>query len=252
MAHAPEEARSVWSLIVTFFGDCIVPRSAAVAASTLREVMDACGVEQGAVRTALSRLAADGWIERERRGRSAFYRLSNDRRSQFAQAGQLIYAASVPTRRALAIVPPPNGVALPGDRDVNGVRITLHDPPRGSVVLDEPANGWPDWLGDHWPIDPTRVGKPETEWSTDPLSALAQRILLIHDWRRLILKMHDRVLLDPAPLSRAQERVAGAYAILWPRSEAWLSSNGRSPGGPLPPARYDWRFGYTLQELLER
>ena len=44
-----------WSLIVTVFGDAILPRGGSVAAGTLGEIMEAMGVEAGAMRTAISR-----------------------------------------------------------------------------------------------------------------------------------------------------------------------------------------------------
>ena len=66
----------VWSVIITFFGDAIVPRGGSVSAKTVQSLLGRMGIEAGAVRTAFSRLTSDGWVVREKIGRSSFFRLS--------------------------------------------------------------------------------------------------------------------------------------------------------------------------------
>ena len=83
-----------WSLIVTFFGDAILPRGGLISAISLGQVMEVIGVEPGAVRTAVSRLASDGWIERERNGRASFYRMAEFREVAFKEAAKRIYGAT--------------------------------------------------------------------------------------------------------------------------------------------------------------
>lgn len=56
--HARGRPR-VWSLVITVFGDAIVPRGGRVALATLQEVMERLRVEPGALRTAMSRLAGE-------------------------------------------------------------------------------------------------------------------------------------------------------------------------------------------------
>ena len=63
------------SIIITVFGDAIVPRGGSVWLGTLLEFFQALDIDGGVVRTAMSRLAADGWFEREKVGRNSFYRL---------------------------------------------------------------------------------------------------------------------------------------------------------------------------------
>lgn len=65
-----------WSLIVTVFGDAVAPRGGSLWLGTLNEIMGAFGIGEGVVRTAMSRLAADGWVERDRTGRNSYYRLT--------------------------------------------------------------------------------------------------------------------------------------------------------------------------------
>lgn len=80
-----------WSLIVTVFGDAIAPRGGEVWLGTLTAIMQKLGCEDGVVRTALSRLASDGWVERERVGRSSFYRLTPQASRRSAVAAERIY-----------------------------------------------------------------------------------------------------------------------------------------------------------------
>ena len=63
----------VWSVIITLFGDAILPRGGAVSSQTVQAIMQRLGIESGAVRTAFSRLAKDGWVQREKQGRCLLY-----------------------------------------------------------------------------------------------------------------------------------------------------------------------------------
>jgi phenylacetic acid degradation operon negative regulatory protein len=81
-----------------------------------------------------------------------------------------------------------------------------------------------------------------------PEDAMALRCLMIHEWRRLAL----RVLAIPADLVQANDPepetralIASIYARLLAPSEAWLDANATTPSGPLPPpdARLGKRFG---------
>ncbi len=55
---------------------------------TLLEFFAAIDIDSGVVRTAMSRLAADGWLEREKVGRNSFYRLANKGRQTFRSRHQ--------------------------------------------------------------------------------------------------------------------------------------------------------------------
>ena len=81
------------SLIVTIYGDAIVPRGGSLWLGSLLDMMAGFGVEPGLVRTAVSRLVADGWFERTRIGRNSYYRLSANGAAEFATATARIYRA---------------------------------------------------------------------------------------------------------------------------------------------------------------
>src|SRR5438552_5155961 len=85
--HLKREPSRTGSIAITLFGDAIVPRGGSVWLGTLLEFFQTLQIDSGVVRTAMSRLAADGWLERDKIGRNSFYRL--------AQKGRLTFDAAV-------------------------------------------------------------------------------------------------------------------------------------------------------------
>ena len=61
------------SLIVTLFGDAIMPRGGAVALGSLIALAAPFGLNERLVRTATVRLAKDGWLEGRRAGKLSEY-----------------------------------------------------------------------------------------------------------------------------------------------------------------------------------
>jgi phenylacetic acid degradation operon negative regulatory protein len=80
------------SLIVTLFGDSLMPRGGAVALGSLIELAAPFGLNERLVRTAAARLAKDGWLEGRRAGKLSEYHLSHDGRERFAEATKRIYS----------------------------------------------------------------------------------------------------------------------------------------------------------------
>ena len=128
-----EEGRPrVWSLVVTVFGDAVAPRGGRIATAQLAELMERIGVGQGALRTALSRLVAEGTLERDRRGRASFHRLSAAAAREVEAASRVIYAP--PTDAGdwtLGMGPAPRrALAL-----ANGAWLAREPPPEGAVAV---------------------------------------------------------------------------------------------------------------------
>ena len=97
------------SLIVTLFGDSIMPRGGAVALGSLIALAAPFGLNERLVRTAAARLAKDGWLEGRRIGKLSEYRLSHDGRERFAEATRRIYSPPDTVwsgRWTLAVLPP--------------------------------------------------------------------------------------------------------------------------------------------------
>lgn len=84
------------SLVVSVFGDAVVPHGGVVWLGTLIRWLAPLGINERAVRTAVHRLAADGWFEARSAGRRADYTLTEVSRMRFADAERRIYAAAAP------------------------------------------------------------------------------------------------------------------------------------------------------------
>src|SRR2546427_12158807 len=87
------------SIVITVFGDAIVPRGGSVWLGTLLEFFKALDIDSGVVRTAMSRLAADGRLGRNKGGRNSFFWLGKSGRETLEAPPQKIYDPP-PTRRA--------------------------------------------------------------------------------------------------------------------------------------------------------
>jgi phenylacetic acid degradation operon negative regulatory protein len=88
LAADPPRARS---LIVTVWGDAIAPHGGTLWLRELIGLMAALGVAERSVRTSVYRLAADGWLRGEARGRESRYRLTATGARAFAEAYRRIY-----------------------------------------------------------------------------------------------------------------------------------------------------------------
>jgi phenylacetic acid degradation operon negative regulatory protein len=96
-------------LIVTVFGDAIVPRGGAISLGSLITLMAPFGLNERLVRTASTRLANDHWLESSRIGKLSEYHLSESGRKRFTDATARIY--NLPDiawsgRWTLVVIPP--------------------------------------------------------------------------------------------------------------------------------------------------
>jgi phenylacetic acid degradation operon negative regulatory protein len=256
------------SLVITVFGDAIVPRGGSVWLGTLLAFFETLDIDSGVVRTAMSRLAADGWLERTKVGRNSFYRLTKKGRQTFDTATAHIYNPQSPEwtgRLELLLIG--NG----GDRDA--ARETLKAAgfgsplpgvwvaPSGVVVPEEAAgairlevsaedDSGRRLLSESWPLDRTadaylkfmKTFEPLRGWigrgaDLSDADAFTARVLLIHYYRRVVLR--DPLL--PAQLlpkdwpGRAARKLCGEiYRGLLPPSEQWLDAHATNEDGPLP------------------
>jgi len=97
------------SLIVTLFGDAIMPRGGAIALGSLIELAEPFGLNERLVRTATARLAQEGSLEGRRAGKLSEYRLSKHGRERFAEATKRIYGnpdSQWSGRWTLVVLPP--------------------------------------------------------------------------------------------------------------------------------------------------
>ena len=79
------------SALFTLFGDVVAPAGGDAWLSTLTTCMGALGFTPEATRTALHRMAAEGWVEPTRVGRLAIYRLTDRGVDRLEEAAARIY-----------------------------------------------------------------------------------------------------------------------------------------------------------------
>jgi len=82
---------SARSVLVTIFGDSVVPLGGEIWLADLIGLCEPFGFSERLVRTSMFRLAADDWFETERVGRRSRYRLTVTATDEFAAAERRIY-----------------------------------------------------------------------------------------------------------------------------------------------------------------
>jgi len=262
------ETSRTGSIVITLFGDAIVPRGGSVWLGTLLAFFETIDIDAGVVRTAMSRLAADGWLERHKVGRNSYYRLVKKGRQTFDAATRHIYD------------PPPSDwtgrfelllISSSEDRDASrdalknagfgsplpGVWVA----PSGAPIPEEAArairlevsaedDSGRRLLSESWPLDRTSdaylkfmktfgplrgwIGRGEALTDADAFTA---RILLIHHYRRVVLRdpLLPSALLPASWPGRAARDLCGEiYRGLLPASEQWLDRHASDEDGPLP------------------
>lgn len=79
------------SLLITVYGDALVPHGGRAWLSTLFRLLAAFGVNERAVRTGVFRVARDGWLEAETLGRRSRYGVTAESAARFAHAFHRVY-----------------------------------------------------------------------------------------------------------------------------------------------------------------
>ena len=91
-----QRRRQAGSLIVTAFGDAVLPRGGRVWLGSLIRLLAPLEVNERLIRTAVFRLVREDWLCAESRGRRTDYRLGEAGRQRFAEAAARIYASRAP------------------------------------------------------------------------------------------------------------------------------------------------------------
>jgi phenylacetic acid degradation operon negative regulatory protein len=257
------------SLVVTVFGDAVVPRGGVLSLESLLAVTRALRIGDGVVRTALSRLVADGWFERWKLGRNSFYRLTGSGAAAFARATARIYGPPAPAWSGsfdLLILDGANDrrpeLARAGYGSL-GPDLMIGTAPAmgaGEGVLrlaarpDDPgtarrlaARAWPlAEVAERYARFTTTfaaAGEAVAAQLPSGLDALALRILLIHEYRRAVLKdplLPADLLPEDWPGAAARALCAAIYRAVAPAAEAWLDANATTDSGPPPPPGPDF------------
>ena len=268
LAKFKREPSRTGSLLITFYGDAILPRGGSVWMGTLLKFFDLLDTDGGVVRTAISRLAADGWFDREKIGRKSFYRLGASARERFHAAVthvynphladsddklELLLISNGADREAMraALTEAGFGTPMPGAWVVpagaaipsiaaSAIHLTVSATDamgrrliRESWALDEIAASYRDFQKTFAPLENWVAGSRELA----PQDAMLARILLVHHYRHVILRdpLLPSALLPAAwPAPEARAFCGRIYHALLPASEHWLDLHGESVTGALP------------------
>lgn len=101
------------AFIVTIYGDVVAPRGGEAWIGSIITVCGTVGISETLVRTAVSRLVAAGQLKGRRAGRRSFYRLTPPALAEFEAAARLIYGAAPEPGWRLVWVPDGNGQDAP-------------------------------------------------------------------------------------------------------------------------------------------
>ncbi|MFN3657998.1 MAG: phenylacetic acid degradation operon negative regulatory protein PaaX [Pseudolabrys sp.] len=267
--HSRRPVRA-WSLIVSLYGDAIVPRGGSLWLGSLTEIMALFRIDAGHVRTAMSRLTADGWLAREKAGRNSYYRLTRRAEGSFNAATQRIYFAHTPAfdgRLRLALLG--SGVgdrtkARPALEKAGFAALTPTTyvafadpspplPPIGGLFLvhADPADDMHALAAAAWKLDALAAAYRAFIDRFTPLEralarsdkvpaadALVARVLLIHEFRRIVLRdpgLPAALLPTDWPGTAARQLAARIYRQLVADSEKYLDAEAQDRKGPLPP-----------------
>lgn len=85
------------SLAITVFGDCISQHGGLVWMGSLIQVLEKFGLNARQVRTAVSRLSRNDWLQSERIGRRSYYTLSTAGEQDYNKASRQIYSSGEPS-----------------------------------------------------------------------------------------------------------------------------------------------------------
>jgi phenylacetic acid degradation operon negative regulatory protein len=215
-AHHARKPPRTWSLLVTVFGVVALPRGEALRLSDLQDWMGALAIEPGLVRTALSRLVSNGTLTRERDGKAALYRLAPAAEADFRRASARIFGEDRPApdgrlhlvlieeggeRAAIRTALAEAGYgALAANLYLRPVHQGRDDlaPPGTSGFHAAGAADLAPRLATLWPLANLQAGyrvvaghaaallavAPGLDWQ----AAFLARLLLVHEFRRLVLR----------------------------------------------------------------
>lgn len=280
------------SLIVTVFGDSIMPRGGKIWLSDLVGLMEPFGLSDRLVRTGVYRLSQEGMLISKSIGRRAEYSLSETGLRQFLEAGSRIYASKpAPGSNLWTLV---QGVPDISQAERQTLRKTLKWHGFGQLSTTLMAAPGPvskeltsvlesDGLDEKvlifsstlegvstqqnmkaaaaaaWPLEDlnkeyTRFLKvfarygPARSQALSPRQAFALRTLLIHEYRKILLKdphLPDALLPQPWKGAEALSLTAQIYKNIAMDTDAHVA-NQMAPGEDAAPALSDnyWqRFG---------
>lgn len=206
---AQDGGLKLWSVLVTILGDFAAHDQCWVPGVFLADTIERIGLKPEAMRVALHRLKRDGWVETDKRGRRSFHRLSDHGLAQADAVHKRVYDVAPEQPMSLSLV-------LTGQTDVERSTTLLETQSAitlaPGVLLAETKRAAPssDWLSSplvsqkfpNWVLSRLETLACEREFIAlkkllvamdtntleEPSDRYAARILVLHGWRRLVLR----------------------------------------------------------------
>ena len=226
----------VWSLMVSLFGDLARDAGQGIDGPVLSAMMALLQVKPEATRVALHRLRNDGWIASEKTGRISRHSLTAQGRRESAAASPRIYADpnGGPTDWQLVLLKEPDASVTEAGFTQLQPRLYVGptDLPLPPDALRLNADTAPAWLKSQAAPEALRLSyqalsrsletlqadlPPGTDLS--PLETAVLRGLIVHNWRRLVLKhpvLPQPLIAEDWPGQRCHHHIA-ALLTRFPR-----------------------------------
>lgn len=203
------ETPRVWSLLVTIFGDLAQNDGDRIKGPVLTRLTEQMGLRSEAVRVALHRLRREGWINSVKSGREALHALTPQGRTESRRASPLIYSAleSMPQEWQFVVLEDGGAQARNQLDPLSFVQIGPRlyvgsvgaRSPSGALVLT--GHAAPDWVFAQ-AIAPAVTEQFErlqaelvalrqdlpVDAVLPPTDRAVLRCLIVHHWRRLVLR----------------------------------------------------------------
>ena len=204
-----ERSPRVWSLVVSLFGDLGQGTDTAISSHHVNQILSDIGIRPEAIRVALHRLRKEGWLQSARQGRSSLYSLTEKGRAETLAAIPRIYGVPEKAETAWIVLnrPKANNVASTGEYSISSnVTLSTAQPEDPEVYAKPilPSDVLPDWIYEklcqsefvaqtHDTADRLKALQ-STLRDVGPLSpydSIVLRVLIVHNWRRIALRMPD-------------------------------------------------------------
>ena len=213
------DAPRVWSLIVSVFGDLAQQQGDAISGAVLGEILSPVGVRAEAMRVALYRLRNEGWIETTKQGRTAQHHLSAEGIQQSVIASHRIYADAQGANPEWHVLCYPHVISSDEHSRVERLEKdgyiaisavvflaneSLLTHTADAFVVQGEISEVPDWLS-RTLVTPTLVSAfndlssalqsldipAEALQGLSPCQIATLRALIVHRWRKLVLRLPD-------------------------------------------------------------
>lgn len=223
----PASEVKVWSVIVTILGDLVPLDGQGLDGPILTALIEKMGIQPQAMRVALHRLKKDGWIESDRNGRIGIYRLSAMARERTLAVTGRVYGQNTPRAEELFLVTLGPDMSAPEPAFEIAPRSFLSLVAVEGAISSPLSQALPDWLtvmidaaampNDFGALLTCASAMAKGAMPTDVIERAALRLMLLHRWRRLVLRSDpvvEALLPDAATVHVCRGAVMGVLAQL--------------------------------------